>query len=69
MAMGKREVGAAFLCMGNAAVRFGGAVGAAPPVKTAQPLGVNRYQDGVRDSSRVRVASEITLRSQRTSSE
>lgn len=31
--MGKREVGVACLCMGRAAVRFGGAVGAAPPVK------------------------------------
>ncbi|VVE62633.1 hypothetical protein PCA31118_01077 [Pandoraea captiosa] len=61
--MGKREVGAVFLCMGNAAVRFDGAVGAAPSVK-----GQTR-QGCVCDSSNVRVASEITLRSQRTSSE
>ncbi len=51
--------------MGNVAVRFGGAVGAAPPVKSARQWD----QEGERASSKVRVASEMTLRSQRTSSE
>lgn len=53
-------------------MRFGGAVGAAPPVKPAaddiRSLKPTNY-GSVRDSSSVRVASEITLRSQRTSSE
>ncbi|VVE36241.1 hypothetical protein PHO31112_03898 [Pandoraea horticolens] len=40
--MSKQEVGATFLCMRNAAFRFGGAVGAAPPVKTARDPGIHR---------------------------
>lgn len=70
--------GAGFLCMGNVAMRFGGAVGAAPPVKPEHSQLPNdgtcggrdsRDQGCVRASSNVRVASEMTLRSQRTSSE
>ncbi|SUA88729.1 Uncharacterised protein [Pandoraea pulmonicola] len=70
--------GAEFLCIGNAAMRFGGAVGAALPVKPERGQLPNDGTGGGRDlgdqgcvraSSNVRVASEMTLRSQRTSSE